>query len=46
MLATQLVATHEAAMECLRRAMISEQSFKGRDVNLKHAEKLLQIYAR
>jgi hypothetical protein len=46
MLATQMVATHEAAMECLRRAMISEQSFEGRDVNLKHAQKLLQIYAR
>jgi hypothetical protein len=46
MLATQMVATHEAAMECLRRAVISGQTFAGRDVNLKHAEKLLQIYAR
>lgn len=46
MLATQMVATHEAAMECLRRAMIPDQLFEGRDVNLKHAEKLLQIYAR
>jgi hypothetical protein len=46
MLATQMVATHEAAMECMRRAMLSEQTFAGRDVNLKHAEKLLQIYAR
>lgn len=46
MLATQMVATHEAAMECLRRAMIAEQTFEGRDVNLKHAEKLLQIFAR
>lgn len=46
MLATQMVATHEAAMECLHRAMISEQTFEGRDVNLKHAEKLMQIYAR
>lgn len=44
--ATQMVATHEAAMECLRRANIPGQSFEGRDVNLKHAEKLLQIYAR
>lgn len=46
MLATQMVATHEAAMECLRRAMNPEQTFAGRDVNLKHAAKLLQIYAR
>ncbi len=30
MLATQMVATHAAAMECLRRSMIQEQKFKGR----------------
>lgn len=41
MLATQTVATHEAAMAFLRRAMIPEQLFEGRDVNLKPAEKLL-----
>lgn len=46
MLAAQMVATHEAAMECLRRAMISGQSFEGRDVNLKHGAKLMQIYTR
>ncbi len=46
MLAAQMVATHEAAMECLRRAMISEQTFEGRDANLKHATKLLLVYAR
>lgn len=46
MLAAQMVATHEHAMECLRRAMVSGQSFEGRDLNLKHATKLLQIYAR
>ena len=45
-LAAQMVATHEHAMECLRRAMLSGQSFEGRDLNLKHAAKLLQIYAR
>lgn len=38
-LATQMVATHEQAMECLRRAMIEQQSFEGRDLNLKHAAK-------
>lgn len=46
MLAAQMVATHEAAMECLRRAMLSQQTFEGRDQNLKHATKLLGIYER
>jgi hypothetical protein len=46
MLAVQMVATHHAAMECLRRAMIVEQTFAGRDQNLKHATKLLAIYSR
>ena len=46
LLATQMVATHNAAMECLRRAMISGQSFEGRDQNLKHATKLLATYSR
>jgi hypothetical protein len=46
MLATQMVGTHNAAMECLRRAMLQGQSFEGRDQNLKHAAKLLSIYAR
>lgn len=46
MLAAQMIGTHEAAMECLRRAMIPDQTFEGRDANLKHAAKLTQIYAR
>lgn len=46
MLATQMVATHNAAMECLRRAMIEGQTFEGRDQALKHAAKLLSIYSR
>ena len=46
MLATQMVGTHNAAMECLRRVMLQGQSFEGRDQNLKHAAKLLSIYAR
>ena len=44
MLAAQMVATHSAAMECLRRAMLQGQTFEGRDQNLKHAAKLLAIY--
>src|SRR5215470_6819187 len=30
MMATQLIAAHNAAMECYRRAMIPEQTFEGR----------------
>jgi hypothetical protein len=33
-------------MECLRRSMLDGQTFEGRDQNLKHAAKLLLIYAR
>jgi hypothetical protein len=46
MLAAQMIATHAAAMECLRRAMIDEQTFEGRDQNLKHSAKLLGVYTR
>jgi hypothetical protein len=46
MLAAQMVATHNAAMDCLARAMIEGQSFEGRDQNLRHAAKLLGVYAR
>jgi hypothetical protein len=37
MMAAQLVAAHNAAMECYRRAMIPEQSFEGRRENLSQA---------
>ena len=46
MLATQMVATHNAAMECLRRAMLDGQTYEGRDQTLRHAAKLLSIYTR
>ena len=46
LLAVQMVATHSAAMDCLRRAMFDGQSFAGRDLNLKHAAKFLSIYTR
>jgi len=46
MLAVRMVATHNAAMECLRRAMLVEHTIVGRDQNLKHASKLLSIYSR
>ena len=45
MLAAQMIALHNAAMECLRRAMISEQSLEGRRENLNQANKLSRTYA-
>ena len=35
MMAAQLIAAHNAAMECYRRAMLGEQTFEGRRENLK-----------
>jgi hypothetical protein len=46
LLAAQMVATPNAAMDCLGRAMIRGQTFEGRDQSLKHAAKLLSIYTR
>ena len=46
MLAAQMVATHNTAMECLRRAMLAEQTFEGRQENLKYAAKFLGLYTR
>jgi hypothetical protein len=45
MIAAQLVACHNASMECYRRAMIREQSFEGRRENLSQAGKLSRTYA-
>jgi hypothetical protein len=45
MLAAQLLASHNAAMECYRRAMISEQTFEGRKENLSQANKLSRTHA-
>src|SRR5450432_2331765 len=45
MLAAQLLASHNAAMECYRRAMISEQTFEGRKENLGQANKLSRTHA-
>ena len=46
MLAGQMIASHNAAMDCLRRAMMESQAFEGRDLNLKHATKLMGLYER
>jgi hypothetical protein len=45
MMAAQLIAAHNAAMECYRRAMLSEQTFEGRRENLTQANKLSRTYA-
>jgi len=45
MIAAQLIAAHNAAMECYRRAMVSEQTFEGRRENLTQANKLSRTYA-
>jgi hypothetical protein len=44
MLAQQMVGTHQAAMECLRRAMIPNQTFEGRNAALKQATQLMALY--
>lgn len=45
MMAAQLVAAHNAAMECYRRAMLGEQTFEGRRENLNQANKLSRTWA-
>ena len=44
-MAAQLIAAHNAAMECYRRAMIGEQTFEGRRENLNQANKLSRTWA-
>ena len=44
MLAAQMIATHEAAMECFRRAHLPEQTFEGRQAALGQANKLVRSY--
>jgi hypothetical protein len=45
MMAAQLIAAHNAAIECYRRAMIGEQTFEGRRENLNQANKLSRTWA-
>lgn len=46
MLVAQMIAAHNIAMDCLRRAMLPEQTFEGREQNLKHGAKLMQLYEK
>jgi hypothetical protein len=45
MIAAQLIACHNASMECYRRAMLPEQTFEGRQENLNQANKLSRTHA-
>jgi hypothetical protein len=45
MMAAQLIAAHNAAMECYRCAMIDGQTFEGRRENLTQAHKLSRSFA-
>lgn len=46
MLAVQMVGTHNAAVESLRRAMIYDQSLERRNVYLSQAERMMGMYMR
>lgn len=46
MLAAQMVGTHHAALECLRRAMLPNQTFEGRNQSLEHAQRLMALYVQ
>ena len=45
MLALQMVGAHHAALECLRRAMLENQTFEARNQALGHAQKMMTLYA-
>ena len=45
MIAAQLIAGHNAAMECYRRAMLPNQVFEYRRENLNQASKLSRTFA-
>src|SRR5262245_15389667 len=45
MIAAQLIAAHNATMECYRRAMLGEQTCEGRRESLSQANKLSRTYA-
>jgi hypothetical protein len=44
MLATQMIGVHNMAMETMSRAMLSEQSFEGKQANVNQATKMLRTF--
>ncbi|ARJ67440.1 hypothetical protein WV31_18100 [Magnetospirillum sp. ME-1] len=45
MLAAQMIASHQLAMNCFTRAMLPDQSFEARHANLRQGAKLSRLYA-
>ncbi len=44
MLAVQMIGVHNMAMESLRRAMIQDQTFEGRQTNVNYATKMVRTF--
>ena len=44
MLAVQMVGVHNLAMETLKRAMITDQTFEGKEANVTQATRMLRTY--
>lgn len=44
MLAVQMVGVHNLAMQTMKRAMITNQTFEGRQVNVNHTTKMLRTF--
>lgn len=45
LLAAQMTACHNAAMECLRRASVKDQTFEGRKMNMTFADRFMRTFA-
>lgn len=46
MLAAQMVATHTMAMDSAKRALLENQTFEGRQLNLNHSVKLMRAFTQ
>ena len=44
MLAIQMIGVHNLAMETIKRAMITDQTFEGKQANVNQAAKMLRTY--
>lgn len=44
MLAVQMIAVHNMAMDTMKRATITDQTFEGREANVIHATKMLRTF--
>jgi len=45
MMAVQMIAMHNMAMDCSRRAMVDGQTSTGRDMNMRHATRLMNAFS-